>query len=178
MYIFVQFLFYPAGQAACAKKLQLTMQWLCYVHMFVLEGGLVVLLCNSSDKGNSDKLCTVEQTAVGQTAQIHCFCYFHYKWMCSWGSGQLGSEIIWRAKHRKKSLQKCERFCHTHRSTHFPGPMLWFLKFFRRKIQRNKLAFLTQNKANLCKILIITLIFEKNAIFSPKIVENRRKLWS
>jgi hypothetical protein len=40
-----------------------------------------------------------------------------------------------------------------------------------------KLAFLTQNKAKLCKILIITLFFEKNANFfaenwqkSPKIV--------
>jgi hypothetical protein len=39
------------------------------------------------------------------------------------------------------------------------------------------MAFLTQNKAKLCKILIITLVFEKNANFfaenwekSPKIV--------
>jgi hypothetical protein len=37
-------------------------------------------------------------------------------------------------------------------------------------------VFLTQNKAKLCKILIITLVFEKNAIFSPKIGKNRRKL--
>jgi hypothetical protein len=36
------------------------------------------------------------------------------------------------------------------------------------------MAFLTQNKAKLCKILIITLVFEKNAIFSPKIGKNRR----
>jgi hypothetical protein len=28
-----------------------------------------------------------------------------------------------------------------------------------------KLAFLTQNKAKLCKIMIITLVFEKNANF-------------
>jgi hypothetical protein len=49
------------------------------------------------------------------------------------------------------------------------GPMLWFFKYFRRKIQQ-KLAFLTQNKAKLCKIFIITLVFEKNANFSPKIV--------
>jgi hypothetical protein len=28
-----------------------------------------------------------------------------------------------------------------------------------------KMAFLTQNKAKLCKILIITLLFEKNAKF-------------
>jgi hypothetical protein len=39
------------------------------------------------------------------------------------------------------------------------GPMLWFLKHFRWKIQRKNLSFLTQNKAKLCKI------FEKNANF-------------
>jgi hypothetical protein len=33
------------------------------------------------------------------------------------------------------------------------------------------LAFLTQNKAKICKILIITLVFEKKTpIFAPKIV--------
>jgi hypothetical protein len=62
-------------------------------------------------------------------------------------------------------------------------------KYFRRKIQR-KMAFLTQNKARLCKNLIITLIFKKNANFfaknwrksqkigkkSQKIGKNRRKL--
>jgi hypothetical protein len=58
------------------------------------------------------------------------------------------------------------------------GPMLWFFKFFRRKFQRkNWRFFFTQNKAKLCRILIITLVFEKNANFfaencqkSPKIV--------
>jgi hypothetical protein len=56
------------------------------------------------------------------------------------------------------------------------GPMLWLFKYFRQKIQQ-KMAFLTPNKAKLCKILIITLVFEKNDnIFaenwqkSPKIV--------
>jgi hypothetical protein len=38
-----------------------------------------------------------------------------------------------------------------------------------------KLPFLTQNKAKLFKKLTITLVFEKNAIFSPKIGGNRRK---
>jgi hypothetical protein len=52
------------------------------------------------------------------------------------------------------------------------GPMLWFLKYFRQKIQQKKLAFLTQNKAKLCKIWIITLIFEKNVNF---FAENCRK---
>jgi hypothetical protein len=86
------------------------------------------------------------------------------------------------------------------------GPMLWLFKYFRRKIrQKNwrfwlktklnyakfwcydflnifdkkfskKLAFLTQNKAKLWKILIITLVFEKNANFFrqklSKIAEN------
>jgi hypothetical protein len=51
------------------------------------------------------------------------------------------------------------------------------------KNSAKKLAFLTQNKAELCKILIITLFFlEKRQFFaehcqkSPKIVKNRRKL--
>jgi hypothetical protein len=38
------------------------------------------------------------------------------------------------------------------------------------------LAFLTQNKAKLCKNLMITLVFEKSAIFSLKIAKNCRKL--
>jgi hypothetical protein len=52
-----------------------------------------------------------------------------------------------------------------------------FKNIFAEKFSKKKLAFLTQNKAKLCKILIITLVFEKNAnFFSQKIVENRRKL--
>jgi hypothetical protein len=47
---------------------------------------------------------------------------------------------------------------------------------FSPKNSAKKLAFLAQNKAKLCKNLIITLVFEKNAIFLLKIVANRRKL--
>jgi hypothetical protein len=50
-------------------------------------------------------------------------------------------------------------------------------KIFSPKNSAKKLAFLTQNQAKICKILIITLVFEKNANFfaenwqkSPKIV--------
>jgi hypothetical protein len=39
------------------------------------------------------------------------------------------------------------------------------LKIFSPKNFAKKLAFFTQNKAKICKILIITLVFEKNAIF-------------
>jgi hypothetical protein len=46
-----------------------------------------------------------------------------------------------------------------------------FLNIFAENFSK-KLAFLTQNKAKLCKILIITLVFEKNAIF---FAENSRK---
>jgi hypothetical protein len=48
--------------------------------------------------------------------------------------------------------------------------MLWlFLKYFRQKIGS---YFFTLNKAKLCKNLIVTLVFEKNAYFcSPKIAE-------
>jgi hypothetical protein len=56
--------------------------------------------------------------------------------------------------------------------------MLWFFNFFRRKIRRKNWRFLTQIKAKLCKMSIITLVFEKNAIFLPKIVKKRSKLWS
>jgi hypothetical protein len=46
------------------------------------------------------------------------------------------------------------------------------LKVFSPKNSAKKLAFSTQNKAKLCKILIITLVFEKNANF---FAENRQK---
>jgi hypothetical protein len=38
-------------------------------------------------------------------------------------------------------------------------------KIFSTKNSAKKLAFLTQNKAKVCKILIITLVFEKNGNF-------------
>jgi hypothetical protein len=57
-----------------------------------------------------------------------------------------------------------------------PGTDVMTFKIFSPKKSAKKLAFLTQNKSKLCKILIITLVFEKNAIFLPKIVKNRRKL--
>jgi hypothetical protein len=45
------------------------------------------------------------------------------------------------------------------------------------KIFSQKLVFFTRNKAKLCKNLIITLLFEKNAcVFPPKSVENSRNL--
>jgi hypothetical protein len=55
------------------------------------------------------------------------------------------------------------------------GPMLRFFKYYCRKIQGKKLALLTQNKAKLCKNLIITFL-RKTPIFSPKIDKKRRKL--
>jgi hypothetical protein len=42
------------------------------------------------------------------------------------------------------------------------------LKNISRRKNGEKLAFLTQNKAQLCKNLAITLVFEKNAIFGRK----------
>jgi hypothetical protein len=47
-----------------------------------------------------------------------------------------------------------------------------FLNFSQKKIGE-KIAFLTQSKAKLCKNLIITLVIEKNANFYA---ENRQKL--
>jgi hypothetical protein len=59
-----------------------------------------------------------------------------------------------------------------------PGTDVTILKIFSPKRLEKKLAFLTQNKAKLCKKLIITLVCERNAIFSPKIFENRGILLS
>jgi hypothetical protein len=52
------------------------------------------------------------------------------------------------------------------------GTDVMILKIFSPKNSAQKLEFLTQNKAKLCKILIITLIFEKNDNF---FAENCRK---
>jgi hypothetical protein len=46
-----------------------------------------------------------------------------------------------------------------------PGTDVMIFKIFSPKISSKKLAFFTQNKAKLCKILIITLVLEKNANF-------------
>jgi hypothetical protein len=46
-------------------------------------------------------------------------------------------------------------------------------KIFSLKNTAKKLTFLTQNKAKFCKILIITLVFAKNAYF---VAENCQKL--
>jgi hypothetical protein len=40
---------------------------------------------------------------------------------------------------------------------------LQIFKIFSPKNSAKKLALLTQNKGKLCKLLIITLVFEKNA---------------
>jgi hypothetical protein len=50
------------------------------------------------------------------------------------------------------------------------------LKIFSTKKIAKKLAFLTQNIAKLCKILIITLVFEKNAIFFAENLQKSSKI--
>jgi hypothetical protein len=55
------------------------------------------------------------------------------------------------------------------------GPTLLFFKYFRRKILR-KMAFFAQNKAKLCKNLIITLVYEKNAIFFAEKWQKSQKI--
>jgi hypothetical protein len=46
---------------------------------------------------------------------------------------------------------------------------------FSQTMAKN-VAFLTQNKAKLCKNLIITLVFEKNANFSAEICQKSQKI--
>jgi hypothetical protein len=49
-------------------------------------------------------------------------------------------------------------------------------KIFSPKSSAEKIGVLTQNKAKLCKILIITLVFEKNAIFFAEIWQKSQKI--
>jgi hypothetical protein len=58
----------------------------------------------------------------------------------------------------------------------FPGTDVMILKIFSLKNFAKILAFLTQNKAKLCKILIITVIFEKNANFFAENGQKSQKI--
>jgi hypothetical protein len=54
-----------------------------------------------------------------------------------------------------------------------PGTNVMILKIFSPKNSAKILAvFFAQTTASFCKNLIITLVFEKNANFLPKIAEN------
>jgi hypothetical protein len=57
-----------------------------------------------------------------------------------------------------------------------PGTDVMIFKIFSPKNFANKLAFLTQNKAKLCKNLIITLVFEKNANFFAENCQKSQKI--
>jgi hypothetical protein len=50
------------------------------------------------------------------------------------------------------------------------------LKIFSPKNLAKNIGVFAQPTASFCKILIITLVFEKNANFVAKIGKNRRKL--
>jgi hypothetical protein len=56
------------------------------------------------------------------------------------------------------------------------GTDVMIFKIFSPKNSAKKLPFLTQNKAKLCKILIITLVFEKNANFFAENWQKSQKI--
>jgi hypothetical protein len=61
--------------------------------------------------------------------------------------------------------------------SYHPGTDVMIFKIFSRKNSAKKLAFLTQNKAKLCKNFDRNIgIREKRQFFLPKIGKNRRKL--
>jgi hypothetical protein len=70
-----------------------------------------------------------------------------------------------RCKDRRKGSDKMIRTFMPIRLLPTPGTDVMNLKIFSRKHLVKKLAFLTQSTAKLCKKFIITLVFEKNAIF-------------
>jgi hypothetical protein len=56
------------------------------------------------------------------------------------------------------------------------GTDVMILKIFSPKNSAKNLAFLTQNNAKLCKNLIITLVFEKNANFFAENCQKSQKI--
>jgi hypothetical protein len=56
------------------------------------------------------------------------------------------------------------------------GTDVMILKIFSPKISAKKLAFLTRNKAKICEIFIITLVFEKNANFFAENCQKSQKI--
>jgi hypothetical protein len=56
------------------------------------------------------------------------------------------------------------------------GTDVMILKIFSLKKTAKKLAFFTQNKAKSCKVLIITLDFEKNANFFAENWQKSQKI--
>jgi hypothetical protein len=53
-----------------------------------------------------------------------------------------------------------------------------FFSYFGPKLWRKCWRFFAQTTASFCKNVIITLVFDKNVIFSPKIDKNRCKFQS
>jgi hypothetical protein len=90
---------------------------------------------------------------------------------CGWPSPPAGRS---RRRCRRSDAWAASRDCDRRRKT-------WdrcydFSNIFAKKLEKY-LAFLTQIKAKLCKKIDHSLGFcEKTPFFSPKIVENRRKL--
>jgi hypothetical protein len=80
--------------------------------------------------------------------------------------------IIINVKNDFYFLKKCQtrdkcRRC-IHNNCLRPGITVVILEIFSQRKIAKKLAFLTQNKAKLCKFLIVTLGLEKNAHFFAK----------
>jgi hypothetical protein len=146
----------------CTTKMKseakiITASSLCYSRGFtctVIFVSRYVTQCHAPDHIRTNPIC-VSRGVVGYGATGFC---------CLCKQALKAALCIWEATCAKSVLHL--------------GPMLWFFKYFRRKNLQKNLAFLTQNKAKFWKKLIITLVFKKNAIFSPKIGKNRRKLWS
>jgi hypothetical protein len=57
-----------------------------------------------------------------------------------------------------------------------PGTDVMIFKIFSPKNSAKNLKFLTQNKAKFCKILITTLVFEKNANFFAEKCQKSQKI--
>jgi hypothetical protein len=99
---------------------------------------------------------------------LHFWQFFHkFIWSpCSWTAliNVMNALKCYKGANRIETI-----FCNLE-------PMLWFFQYFRRKILRKKLAFLTRNKDKFWKKLIITLVFKRNANFFAENCEKSQKI--
>jgi hypothetical protein len=94
-------------------------------------------------------------------------------------SAENNDQLKFPAVFASECLWSREDAVYADHSASFQWPMLWFLKIFSAIKNGEKLAFLTQNKAKLCKKIYHNIgLWEQRQFFPQKIVENRWNLWS
>jgi hypothetical protein len=131
------------------------------------------IFCKNPNFASQSQIRCRWRTNSSQTLRHIDIAYVERYLACASSNEYLPEERSWI-----RSMKYWPFWREKNRSWHRRGPGLPDVmiqkKLFAKKFGK-KFEFFTQNKPKLCKILIITLVFEKNANF---FAENRRKLLS